>query len=1226
MVIAFPTSDAHEREAALDITTSCIVEAPAGSGKTGLLIQRFLKLLATVDEPAQVLALTFTNKATAEMQERVLGALRSAADGSARTDSDFAQLTKHLADAVLARDRERGWHLLQRPQRLNIRTIDSLCGEIARSLPLLSGEAGMTRPVADAAPLYARAAHAVMMQFGGDDGVLNAAVRNVLLHRDGDLAFCERVLAEMLGTREQWGSLIPLGEQLTEQHLETVTLPKLNASLERVVCNAMEELRESFDDDALAEIAGITRQLAYADGYKENPNPFRDCDVMPVPPGCEADQLRYWKAIAQVLLTKDGWRAGHNTNHVGAVVETKAKARLKELIETTQSDELYELLNTIRGFETTSYPEEQWEVSKALFRLLERALVELQLLFARDGVCDFAEIALAARTALKENAGEVESALGTELRHLLVDEMQDTSSGQYELLQTLTGSWDGASQTVFLVGDPKQSIYLFRQARVDRFQTCMERGLLGEIRLNVLRLSSNFRSGSKLVEELNGTFTRIFPQHHAAEGDVEFHAATAANAAAEGEGMRWQMEAIPRSDGLMENRRVRRSAVLREAKRIASVVKQWRAHAGPASTIAVLTRARTHVTEIAKVLRKEGIAYRAVDLESLAEQQEVLDVMAITRALLHPADRIAWITLLRAPWCGLELSHLHTLGAGDDTSHRNEALRPWLRERASLLPAPAAARTLRTLDVMDAALRHGGTAALADRVERTWRSLGGDLCNDEIGRENVRSFLRVLDGMEAEGEPVTLLALNRRVERLFAQPSHAANAVDIMTIHRAKGLEWDMVVLPGLHRLAGRDAFTALEWLEVANSEDVLLAPLPAKGGQAEAVLQYIRKRRRQRNYLELKRLFYVATTRARTSLHLYASPEARSDGQPITKMGTLLKAAWGAASIEFDLGEESASPVRQALHSSNMAEEHETLALAASASVDESTEADADLTDQVKAFELPSIDRLPDTIHPLALLHAVPPLHFAQTSAQPARERFVRPEGSFGARAVGNAIHAFVERLTRDVAQRTLIGEQTEHVMEQLENVVPTWQPAMRATLLSSGLPPAAADRAAHTVERALINMLRTDDGRWLLLPHQAATVESAWRSGAGADEVRVRLDRSFFAGSKPRTAGEDTLWIVDFKTADRAAAEQDAFLQTERATYAQQLRTYAQMRLRTLPAETPIMLALFYPLMGRLISWPYTEADEVEASLPNVPLVEAEVEEKEPAANTKGQFRLFG
>ena len=97
------------------------------------------------------------------------------------------------------------------------------------------------------------------------------------------------------------------------------------------------------------------------------------------------------------------------------------------------------------------------------------------------------------------------------LEHLLVDEMQDTSTSQYELIQLLTQRWDGQSQTVFLVGDPKQSIYLFRQARVERFVRTMRTERLGELPVGCLRLTANFRSQSRLVEAFNHDFSLVFP-------------------------------------------------------------------------------------------------------------------------------------------------------------------------------------------------------------------------------------------------------------------------------------------------------------------------------------------------------------------------------------------------------------------------------------------------------------------------------------------------------------------------------------------------------------------------------------------------------------------------------------------------------------------------------------------------------------------------------------------
>src|SRR6185437_15899185 len=148
-------ADAEARERALALGQSFIVRAPAGSGKTDLLTRRFLKLLAAVDEPEEILAITFTRAATAEMRGRVLGDLEKASRSVLAADED--ERVK-LARAALAHSEERGWRLLEQPHRLNIETIDSLCLRIAHNQPLLSRMGGRLSPTEHAEPLYAEAA------------------------------------------------------------------------------------------------------------------------------------------------------------------------------------------------------------------------------------------------------------------------------------------------------------------------------------------------------------------------------------------------------------------------------------------------------------------------------------------------------------------------------------------------------------------------------------------------------------------------------------------------------------------------------------------------------------------------------------------------------------------------------------------------------------------------------------------------------------------------------------------------------------------------------------------------------------------------------------------------------------------------------------------------------------------------------------------------------------
>jgi ATP-dependent helicase/nuclease subunit A len=558
-------------------------------------------------------------------------------------------------------------------------------------------------------------------------------------------------------------------------------------------------------------------------------------------------------------------------------------------------------------------------------------------------------------------------------------------------------------------------------------------------------------------------------------------------------------------------------------------------------------------------------------------------------------------------------------------------LRQHLRERVTMLQQPVRGRILRTLDVMDAALQHTGIEPLASRVERTWRSLGGDLCTNTLGRENVRQFLRVVDAMETEGERVDAASLERRLGRLYAEASSAPDAVDVMTIHKAKGLEWDLVLVPGLHRLGGQDRWPLLDSLELPTEDaqgvrDVLLAPLPPKGVEAGSLNTFIRNTRRRREAAELKRVFYVAATRARTALHLFAWPEATQSGLPADRKSTLMKAAWNAIGPRL-------TPVEVA-EANAAAPTEESFALAASA--EEGLPASLATTQR-------TVMRLPDAIDPLTRLHARS-LALPPRQASRAGTVYQRPDGSYGARVVGNAIHAFAERAANEVASQVAAGDDAETSLDAVAAAIPGWHNAMLATLRAGGLPPDAAKRAALTVEQALSRMLTSPEGRWLLMPHTGAATETAWRAGEADSSIRVRMDRSFFAGPEPSAPGSDTLWIVDLKTGNRdSLREQDELLAEGRIKYASQLDTYAQVRLQALPpeAQPTVMLALFYPLMNRIIYWPYVADSESinpnnsrhpatkEEPAIELPVADAQSSSadtaQQPPENKKGQFQLF-
>src|SRR5256885_440157 len=293
-----------------------------------------------------------------------------------------------------------------------------------------------------------------------------------------------------------------------------------------------------------------------------------------------------------------------------------------------QTEPLRAALEALLRMPDERYTDDQWEVLGAILELLPRAAAHLKVVFAERGETDFTEVAQGAVRALgtPENPTDLLLALDTRIRHILVDEYQDTSWSQYELLKCLTSGWEkGDGRTLFLVGDPMQSIYRFREAKVALFLQAWEEGL-GTVELERLTLTTNFRSQAGLVDWYNASFPSILPREaDPASGAVPYSPASPHHAALAGDAVQWHH---------MPDR-------IAEANRIVDIVR------AASGTKAILVRNRIALAEIAPALKRAGIRYRAIEIEHLGEKQVVQDLYALTRALLHLGDRVAWLACLR---------------------------------------------------------------------------------------------------------------------------------------------------------------------------------------------------------------------------------------------------------------------------------------------------------------------------------------------------------------------------------------------------------------------------------------------------------------------------------------------------------------------------------------------------------------------------------------------------
>ena len=194
--------DADQRLQALDPMQSFCVTAPAGSGKTEILIQRFLRLLSSVKKPEEILAITFTRKAAAEMRERILRALDETTQETI-CDEEHQKITRELAGKVLQIDAEQKWNIRNNSMRLQIMTIDGFCAGITRQMPILSSFGSQPSIADDPIPFYREASQSMLTLLESKNQIAND-ITILLECFDNNWQQLESLLVEMLAQRDQW--------------------------------------------------------------------------------------------------------------------------------------------------------------------------------------------------------------------------------------------------------------------------------------------------------------------------------------------------------------------------------------------------------------------------------------------------------------------------------------------------------------------------------------------------------------------------------------------------------------------------------------------------------------------------------------------------------------------------------------------------------------------------------------------------------------------------------------------------------------------------------------------------------------------------------------------------------------------------------------------------------------------------------------------------------------
>ena len=590
----------------------------------------------------------------------------------------------------------------------------------------------------------------------------------------------------------------------------------LRVALEQVLADEIAgELRTiaaAFPKHLGPELATLQRHAAhYADGTTRvaplAAALLACADAGGVPPAT-AETRDAWSGLASWLLVanddrfrkkvdvNDGFPPGGAVGREAALRTERCAAMNAMLAELAAMPGLATQLDLARRLPPPRYSDDAWALVIALKEVLPELATELMLAFRDAGELDFVQGTIAAIEALGADLAPSDLLLKLDARidHLLIDEFQDTSFTQLALLRLLTAGWaPGDGRTVFAVGDPMQSIYRFREAEVRIFVEAQAAKSVAEVPVETLRLERNFRSHAGLVGWVNATFAHVLGRRNDPwRGAVAFAPARAAQ------------PALANAPVTLE---VAESAAA-EALRVVAHVRAA-LEAGP-GTVAILVRARAHLDCVLPALRAAGIAYAAVELDALAERQAILDLESLTHALAQPADRLAWLSVLRAPWCGLALADLFAVAAAAEMQPSKSI--------AALMDAPhaiaglsedGAARWFSAAQVLRPALAARGRGSLVARVRGAWLALGAPaLLVEAIDVAAAERFFVLLAGHERAGDLPDWAAFVAALRELYAAPQDEATArVQVMTLHRAKGLEFDTVILPGLaRRTSGRDA------------------------------------------------------------------------------------------------------------------------------------------------------------------------------------------------------------------------------------------------------------------------------------------------------------------------------------------------------------------------------------------------------------------------------------
>jgi ATP-dependent helicase/nuclease subunit A len=799
-----------------------VVFAPAGSGKTERLSRRYIELLEAGVRPERILTLTFTEKAAAEMKERIFDRLRA----------QNPELYHRLLDDVL---------------KLRISTIHSFCLSLVRRFAPQLGLDPRVDVLADSDSLWDNAKYDTLMR-----------------------------VAEAERNSEDYTRLIEL-----VTHDRTQGWSRLSGLFDTFFGKRVAVLRAHMlmpDHSSLDALADGLRTNSI--GSTKLPD-YRRLFPKQYTPDAIADAARLLEDNATLFMTTGG--------------TPRIRGCSKE--EQVWNEQMVEFSNLVRVA--------NWGVEFGRsFELFRKRFLETYTQAKRTaGQVDYDDMEYLALKLLHEETEwqNILYAFDEHTDHILVDEFQDTSFLQWGIIDKLTEEWrsgEGAktdrdvSPTIFIVGDEKQSIYMFRDAKVEVFAAAADKLelWLGKNKLERITLEDNYRSLQSLIDFNNAFFSKLMsptsptdPTSSLAPSPSPWLTRYAPFRRARGNTAPGKVEVIlDKLDDNVGPRREREAAII--AKRIRSLVgvpapltvydKEGEAEVARAcqyKDIAILIRSRTHLPYIESALLEAGIPFIVLGGTGFYSEPEVQHLRSLLSFLIDPTDDVSLYVCLRGPFFGIEERDLFFANQPPSPDSRLPTLPSFLWDRVRL-HASSDTPLGRGVADLNRWLAQVHRVPLTRILEQALNERGTWAKFWEPQREaNARKFISIIEGWETSGDhPLRIL---RQLEQAGTNEPKAdvrtegRDAVQIITVHSAKGLQFPVVFLPGLDDKI-RSANSAGDRLviEEVAEDDVLVSYIPDAGIRRtnEFHQRYVEK-----EYEEEKRIFYVACTRARDALFL---------------------------------------------------------------------------------------------------------------------------------------------------------------------------------------------------------------------------------------------------------------------------------------------------------------------------------------------------------------------